>query len=169
MAELVKRTNIATFLDTTPSSSATLSLLGYGITDYGQDYNANVTTEKFIIDDNATNTLDSYNISASATQTCYKGDAVYDYINGLRRRAAVGDDVKSHVYDVDKYNFTGTGSSKQFEATKYECIIVINSYAKGERPAIEYTIYYNGTPTLGTVQISDQGVATFTEDSAVSL
>lgn len=40
MAELVKRTNIATFLDTTPSSSATLSLLGMGITDYGQDYNA---------------------------------------------------------------------------------------------------------------------------------
>lgn len=165
MAELVKRTNIATFLDTTPSSAATLSLVGMGITDYGQDYNANVTTEKYIIDDNATNTLDSYNISASASQTCYFGDAVYDYVNGLRRKAAVGDEVKTHVYDVDKYDYTGTGSSKKFAATKYECAVVINSYAKGERPAIEYTIYYNGTPTLGTVQISDQGVATFTEDS----
>ena len=165
MAELVKRTNIATFLDTTPSSTPTLSLLGMGITDYGQDYNANVTTEKYIIDDNATNTLDSYNISASATQTCYKGDAVFDFINELRRKAAVGDDVKTYVYDVDKYNYTGTGAARKFEATKYACAIVINSYAKGERPAIEYTIYYNGTPTLGTVQINDQGVATFTEDS----
>jgi len=162
MAELVKRTNIATFLDTTPSSSATLSLVGMGITDYGQDYNANVTTEKYIIDDNATNTLDSYNISASASQTCYYGDAVYDFVNSLRRRAAVGDDVKTHVYDVDKYDFTGEGANKQFAATKYDCAVVINSYAKGERPAIEYTIYYNGTPTLGTVTISDQGVATFT-------
>ena len=165
MAELVKRTNIATFLDTTPSSSATLSLLGMGITDYGQDYNPNVTTEKYIIDDNATSTLDSYGISASATQTCYKGDAVFDFINDLRRRAAVGDEVRTHVYDVDKYNFTGTGYNRDFEATKYECTIVINSYAKGERPAIEYTIYYNGTPVLGTVKINEQGVATFTPDS----
>jgi len=166
MAEIVKRTNIATFLDTTPSSSPTLSLLGMGITDYGQDYNANVTTEKYIIDDNATNTLDSYNISATASQTCYKGDAVYDFINNLRRNATVGDGAKSYVYDVDKYNFTGTGVSREFEATKYACTIAINSYAKGERPAIEYTIYYNGTPTLGTMQIDAQGVATFTPDTA---
>lgn len=164
MAKLVKRTEIATFLDTTPASSATLSLLGMGITDYGQDYNANTTTEKYIIDDVATTTLDSYNISATASQTCYYGDAVYDYINELRRKAAIGEEVRTHVYDVDKYDYTGSGSSRKYAATKYDCAVVVNSYAKGERPAIEYTIYYNGTPTLGTVSISGEGVATFEED-----
>lgn len=164
MAEIVKRTQIATFLDTTPDGEATLSLLGLGITDYGQDYNPSVTTEKYIIDDNATNTLDSYSISASATQTCYKGDAVFDFVNNIRRKALVGQDVRTNIYDVDKYNYTGEGNNRNFEATKYDCTIAINSYAKGERPSIEYTIYYNGTPTIGTVQIDENGVATFFEE-----
>lgn len=162
---VVKRPDIATFLDTTPSTTATLSLLGQGITDYGQDYNPNVSSEKFIINNNTTNELLSYNISASATQICYKGDAVFDFINSLRREALTGDDVKSHVYDVDKYNYTGTGYDAEFESTKYECVIAINSYAKGERPAIEYTVYYNGDPVLGTTKISALGVATFTPEN----
>lgn len=159
----VSREQIATYLDTTPDSPYTWKILGVGITDYGQDYNPQTTTEKWIINKNATTTLDSYQIQADASQTCYFGDDVYDYVNNLRRTAGVGSKVVSHVLDIDLYDSTGTGAGTKYSATLYECAVIVRSYAKGENPAIEYTIYYNGDPKLGTVTITD-GVPTFTEN-----
>lgn len=154
----VSREQIATYLDTTPDSSRTWKILGVGITDYGQDYNPQTTTEKWIIHKNATTTLDSFQIQASASQTCYFGDPVYDYVNNLRRTAGVGSKVVSHVLDIDLYDST----NDNYKATEYECAVIVTSYAKGETPKIEYTIYYNGDPKLGTVTITD-GVPTFVE------
>jgi len=161
--EKVSREQIATYLDTTPESSRTYKIVGVGITDYGQDYNPQTTTEKWIIHKNATTTLDSYQIQADASQTCYFGDDVYDYVNNLRRTAGVGNKVVSHVLDIDLYDSTGTGAGTKYAATEYDCAVVIRSYAKGENPAIEFTIYYNGDARVGTVTIAD-GVPTFTEN-----
>lgn len=165
MADYVKvsREQIATYLDTTPTSTRSWKIVGVGITDYGQDYNPQTTTEKWIINKNATTTLDSYQIQADASQTCYYGDDVYDYVNELRRTAGVGNAVVSHVLDIDLYDATGTGASTKYAATEYDCAVIVRSYAKGETPAIEYTIYYNGDPRIGTVQFSD-GVPTFTSN-----
>ena len=159
----VSREQIATYLDTTPDSAYTWKILGVGITDYGQDYNPQTTTEKWIIHKNATTTLDSYQIQADASQTCYYGDEVYDFVNNLRRTAGVGSKVVTHVLDIDLYDSTGSGVGTTYAATLYECAVIVRSYAKGENPHIEYTIHYNGDPVLGTVQISD-GVPTFTEN-----
>lgn len=155
----VSREQIATYLDITPTAlTPSWAILGVGITDYGQDYNPQTTTEKWIIHKNATTTLDSFQIQADAEQTCYYGDAVYDFVNNLRRTAGVGSKVVSHVLDIDLYDAVGN----TYKATKYDCAVIVTSYAKGENPAIGYTIYYNGDPVLGTVTISD-GVPTFTE------
>ena len=159
----VSREQIATYLDTTPDSSRTWSILGVGITDYGQDMNPQTTTEKWIINKNATTTLDSFQIQADASQTCYYGDEVYDFVNNLRRTAGVGSKVVSHVLDIDLYDSTGSGSGTTYSATEYECAVIVRSYAKGETPKIEYTIHYNGDPKIGTVTITD-GVPTFTEN-----
>ena len=163
----VSREQIATYLDITPTSNnPQWEIVGVGITDYGQDYNPQTTTEKWIIHKNATTTLDSYQIQASATQTCYFGDPVYDYVNNLRRTAGVGNKVVSHILDIDLYDSTGSGASTSYKATKYDCAVIVSSYAKGENPQIEYTIYYNGDPVLGTVQITD-GTPVFTETTSL--
>lgn len=159
----VSREQIATYLDTTPESSYTWKIVGVGITDYGQDFNPQTTTEKWIINKNATTTLDSFQIQADASQTCYYGDDVYDYVNNLRRTAGVGSKVVSHVLDIDLYDSTGSGAGTTYAATLYECAVIVRSYAKGETPKIEYTVHYNGDPKIGTVQFND-GVPTFTEN-----
>lgn len=43
-------------------------------------------------------------------------------------------------------------------------MVAVTSYATGESPVIEYSIYYNGDPTLGTVSLST-GTPVFTADS----
>ncbi len=159
----VTRDLIATYLNTTPKvESENWGIVGVGITDYGQDYNGQVTTTKWIIHKNSISELDGYQIQGDVSQTCYHGDAVYDFINDLRRGAKIGDEVKTQILDVDMYDATGEGAEAVYKATKYECIVVIKSYAKGETPAIEYTIYYNGDPILGTVKFAD-GKLNFTE------
>ena len=160
------RDQIATYLNVTPAAQTKdWECVGVGITDYGQDFNPNTTTEKWIIHKNATTTLDSFQIQASASQSCYYGDPVYDFVNNLRRTGAVGSNVKSEVLDIDLYDSTESGGITSYAATLYECAVVVTSYAKGENPAIEYDIYYNGDPTLGTVTISD-GVPTFVPTAA---
>lgn len=163
----VSREQIATYLNTTPSeANPTWSIVGVGITDYGQDYNPQTNTEKWIIHKNATTTLESFQIQADAEQTCYFGDPVYDYVNNLRRTAGVGNKVVSQVLDIDLYDATGTGAGTRYAATLYDCAVIVTSYAKGETPAINYTIYYNGDAKLGSVQITD-GVPTFTESTSL--
>lgn len=153
----ITREQIVSFLDTTPSgNSRTWALIGVGITEFAQAYNAQTTTEKWIIHKNAVTTTDSYQISGSISQKCYKGDAVFEFVNNIRRNASVGAACVTNILDVDTYDET----SGSYAATMYECNIAIDSYG-GEEAVIEYTISYNGDPKLGTVTITD-GVPTFT-------
>ena len=87
----VTREQIATYLNTTPTGDKeTWSIVGVGVTDYGQSFNPQVETEKWIIHKNATSSLESYQIQGDVSQKCYFGDPVYDFVNNLRRTAGVG-------------------------------------------------------------------------------
>lgn len=156
----VTRDQIASYLNVTPKSDPSWKIIGVGITDYSISFNPQNTTEKWIIHRNATTTLDSYQIQGDVTQKCYKGDDVYDYINDLRRKASIGDENNTQVIDIDLYD----ESEGKYKATKYDCVISVSSYGGGDDAEIEYTISYNGDPTLGYVTIS-AGEITFTEDA----
>ena len=161
----VTREQIASYLNTAPGTETPKwSIIGVGITDYGQSFNPQVETEKWIIHKNATSTLESFQIQGDVSQKCYFGDPVYDYVNNLRRTAGVGNAVNTQVLDVDMYDAEGTGVTAKYKATSYECAVVVTSYATGESPVIEYSIYYNGDPKIGTVTIADEA-PTFTEDA----
>lgn len=155
--EKINRSQFVTYLDTTPTSAPTWALLGVGITSYGISYNPQVTTEKWIIHDSATSSLDSYQRQGDVSQKCYKGDVIFEYINELRRTCGVGAKVQSHVLDIDRYDATGSS----YKATKSDIIIAITNYM-AEDAVIEYTIYYNGDPVQGTVTFADT-VPTFVE------
>lgn len=157
--EKVTRDQVVTYLDTTPSTEETWSLLGIGITSYGIAYNPQVTTEKWIINKNATSSLDSYQMQGDVSQKIYKGDPCFEYINNLRRTLGVGSKVETHVLDIDTYD----EEDGNYKATRSDCIIAITNYM-AEEAVIEYSIYYNGDPVTGTVEMQD-GAPVFTADS----
>lgn len=156
--EKINRSQFLTYLNTTPSSTATWSVLGVGITDYGIDYNPQVDTEKWIIEDNARNDHSSNQKQGSVSQKCYKGDAVFEFVNAGRDAL----NYKSQVLDIDRWN--GTGST--YPAKLNDVIITVTSYM-GEEASIEYDIYYDGDAKIGTVTFDSDGVPTFTETTSL--
>lgn len=150
--EKIERSQFLTFIDTTPSSTATYKILGIGVTDFAISYNPQVDTEKWIIEDNARTSHNSNEKQGSVTQTAYKNDALFEFVNSCRDKL----NCKTHILDVDMWN--GSGSS--YPATLSDGKVVVTSYM-GETGQIEYDLYYEGNATPGTVTITD-GVPTFT-------
>lgn len=139
--EKIPRSQFLTFLNTGTSENPTWSVLGVGMTEYGIEYNPQVDTEKWIIEDNARNDHSSNQKQGSVTQKCYKGDAVFEFINSARDQL----NFKTQVLDVDRWNGTGT----TYPAKKNDVMITVTKYM-GENAEIEYTIYYDGDPIEGT-------------------
>lgn len=159
--EKIDRTEIVDYLDITPSSTPTWAVVGQGITDMSTDYSANTTTEKFIINKNATTTVDGYEVSTGAEQSCYKGDEEFEYVDNLRHTLAVGAKAESHHLSVDKYSYTeADDGTVQYRANMFDCSIEVSSRG-GDTAKINYTIHDNGDPTEGTVTYTN-GVPTFT-------
>lgn len=147
--EKIKRSQYQKFLDTTPSSTATWKVIGIGINEANVEYNPQVNTEKWIIEDTARSDHESNQKQLPVTQKCYKNDPEFEYINSCRDKL----NCVSHILEIDTWN----GNQGSYPAKKSDCLITVTSYS-GEK--IEYTIYFNGDPTDGTATISD-GVPTF--------
>lgn len=152
------------FLNIEPSgSSESWALVGNGMTSGSYSYEAQETSETYIVNDNATTTIDSYALSLDGEMKCIYGDEVYDFINGLRYKLATGTDAETTVLLVDKYDVDTGGA---FKAQKFNCSISISSYGGdgGATPTIGFKINVNGDPTNGTVTMSS-GTPTFTEET----
>ena len=156
--EKIKRSQFLTYLNTTPlATNPTWSVLGVGITEYGIDFNPQVDTEKWIIEDNSRNDHTSNQKQSSVTQKCYKGDAVFEFINGARDQL----NFKTQVLDIDRWN--GNGST--YPAKKNDVIITITKYM-GENAEIEYDMYYDGDPVEGSVTF-DGTTPTFSANTSL--
>lgn len=162
--EKIKRSLFATFINTTPGDEAeTWSRMGKGITSQNISYNPNVTTEQYIDEDNATSSVDSYAPSLDGTQTCYKGEPVFEYIDGLRQNRAVGSALETEVLFVYMY----AGAEGAFKAEKNKCVIQLGEYGGdgGGNVTMTYTVGLNGDPVVGTASVADAKV-TFTPAQA---
>ena len=155
--EKIKRSQFLTYLNTGTSTTPVWSVLGVGITDYGIDYNPQVDTEKWIIEDNARNDHSSNQKQGSVTQKCYKGDAVFEFVNAGRDQL----NYKSQVLDIDRWNGEGTS----YPAKMNDVIITVTSYM-GEEAEIEYDIYYDGDAVEGTVTFTGS-TPTFTPTTSL--
>lgn len=164
MPKLVKRKDIVLYLNTKPSAdSEAWGLYGKKSTTATYTYNPSSTSETYIVDDNATVTLDSYNVTIDGNMKCYFGDAIYDFINGLRYNLAVGDDAVTKALLIDKYDATIEDEITSFKAQVFDCTISVESYGGegGLTPNITFTIGLNGNPTNGSVTFA-AGVPEFT-------
>lgn len=158
MATLIKRSQIQAFLNV-GGETESYKIVGNGVNDLSYEYNPQETTETYIVNDNATTTLDSYQIALDTEMKCIKGDDIFDYIDNLRYNVSVGGDAKTSLILVDTWH----GENGSYRAEKFECTISINSYggAGGETPTIAFRIGINGDPEKGTATITT-GTATFT-------
>ena len=158
--EKIKRSLFATFINTTPGEEApTWAKMGKGITSQKITYNPTVTTEQYIDEDNAYSSVDSYAPSLDGTQTCYKGEPVFEYIEALRQKRAVGNDLETEVLFVYLYD----GTENAYKAEKNACVIQLGDYGGdgGGSVQLTYTIGLNGDPVQGTATIANSTV-TFT-------
>ena len=157
--EKIKRSLFATFINTTPGDGEpTWAKMGKGITSQSLSYNPNVTTEQYIDEDNATSSVDSYAPSLDGTQTCYKGEPVFTFVDGLRQKRAVGKALETEVLFVYLYD----GTENAYKAEKNACVIQLDEFGGegGGNVQLTYTIGLNGDPEQGTATITD-GKVTF--------
>ena len=157
--EKVNRSQFVTYLDTTPGSqNPTYKILGVGVTNYAIDYNPQVDTEKWIVEDNARNDHTSNQKTSSVEQRIYKGDPCFEFANAGRDKL----NYKTHILDIDRWN--GTGSS--FPARLSDGILVITS-EMGENAVLSYDLHYDGDVKEGTVTFDSSGVPTFTANASL--
>lgn len=153
--EKIKTSQYLRFIDTTPSSSPTWKVVGIGITELATEYNAQVDTEQWIIEDSARNDHTGNQKSSSVTQKCYKGDPEFEFVNAGRDKL----NYKTHILEIDLWDKNGSN----YSAKMSDGLITLSSYSGAE---IEYDLMFDGDPTEGTCTIAD-GVPTFTESTSL--
>lgn len=156
----IKSSKVAVLLKTTDGYKR----MGKGITDLPISYGAKTTSETYVDEDNATTTVDSYEIGIDTEQTAIKGEPVFDYIDSLRRSLATGSDCETEAVLVDIYNLSGDESSASGTGQKFGATIAITDFELkgGEVVKIKYKLSLNGTPSDVSVSIANK-VITVTE------
>jgi hypothetical protein len=72
-------------------------------------------------------------------------DAVFEFVDALRKARAVLDDAVTDMIEVDAYE---TGGPTAYPARQYSVTIALMTLGDGGKPAeINFTIYYNGDAT----------------------
>lgn len=160
--EKIKRFLWAHFLNTGTkwtegSSGAVWSRINKGVTDLTVDYNAEVTEEQYIGEQFATASIDSFAPSSSVEQIAFKGDAVFELLDNMRRERAIGEACEVQLLNVEIYS----GAESAYTAEMQPAVIEITSFGGEGNVSIGYTIHYSGTPTKGTATING-GTVTFT-------
>ena len=149
----IKRSQVQTFLNTTPLAAATYSLLGDGVVSGTIAYNPKTTEETYVHQDSATITIDSYAPTLPVEQTAVSGDAVFEFVDGLRRARAVLDAAETDIVNVWMYE---TGGPTAYPAEKQNVSIAIEDFGGegGVAVKINFTINFLGDPVLGTFNAS---------------
>lgn len=162
----IKRSLWKNFLNTTPKGDTqTWSYMNLGITSQQMSYNPQTTSETYVGEDNARTSTDSYQMSMNTPMTCFKGDPIFEYIDGLRKSRAVEGDCETQMLSVNAYDGNTDSASTKFSAEMCDVSIAISDFGgDGGKPvSLTFTISVNGDPTKGTATISSDGAVTFTK------
>lgn len=149
----IKRSQLMTFMNTTPSAAATYSLIGDGVTGGSISYNPQVEEETYIHQDSATITVESYSPKLSLEASAVAGDAVFDFIDALRVARAVLTDAQTDIVNVWAYE---SGGPTAYPAEKQNVSIQVDEFGGegGSSVKINYTVNFIGDPIPGTFNAS---------------
>ena len=149
----IKRSQVMTFMNTTPSAAATYSLIGEGVTGGSIAYNPQVEEETYIHQDSATVTVESYSPKLSLEASAVAGDAVFEFIDSLRVARAVLSAAQTDIVNVWAYE---SGGPTAYPAEKQNVSIQIDEFGGegGSSVKINYTVNFIGDPIPGTFNAS---------------
>jgi hypothetical protein len=149
MAPRIKRSQFATYLNTTPASTATWSLLGDGVTNAKESLNPKTSSETYITDNQATISVDSYAPTMPVVATAKVGEAVFEYIRGLRDTKAILADCETQIINVALYETPTAGA---YPATYQNVSIQVDEFSGegGVKMTQNFTINFQGAPVQGT-------------------
>lgn len=153
MTTKIKRSEIQTFVNTTPLAAATFVLLGDGVVAGKIAYNPKTSEETYINETSATITLESYAPTLPIEQTAKFGDPAFDFIDNLRVGRKVLADAETNIVNVWIYE---GGGPTAYPAEKQSVAIQIDDFGGegGVAAKINYTLNFIGSPTLGTFNIT---------------
>lgn len=155
--EKVKSSKVAILLNIGTAASANYKRIGKGVTSAPIAYNPKTTTETYIDEDNATTSVDSYEVSTDIEQTAIKGEPIFDYVDAIRRGLKTGSDCETDVVLAELYNMTisegsGSGTGQKFGATVTVSDFTVEG---GEVVKIKYKIAFNGDPANVSISITN--------------
>lgn len=158
----IKRSLLATFLNTGTSESPTWSLIGDGVTEQTINYNPQTTDETYINQDSGDTDVESYKPTVPNNMTAIKGDEVFEYIDDIRINRKVLGDATTDILIVYLYKEATSGA---YPAEKNRCSIQIDDFggAGGESAKLNFTVNLQGDATHGTF---DPSTKAFTEADA---
>jgi len=157
----VKRSEFALFLDTTPAATnPTWSRVGAGVTTGVLNYNPEVTTETYIHEDTATTTLERYAPSMPLEAQCINTDAIFEFIDNLRRTRAVGSAAETDALLV--YLYETPTSTDKYPAELQPVTIQIDTFGGdgGVTNRINFTVSFRGASDTGTYDVSGKSFTT---------
>lgn len=154
----VKRSQLRHFLKTATGPDV-WSLVGPGVITALINYNPEVTTETYIHEDVANIDVERYAPTMPIEATAINGDAVFEFVDNLRRTMAVLSDAETEMITVDLYETPVSGD--QYPALKQTVSIQVDSFGGdgGASAKINYTINFKGAAVDGTYDLS---ASTFT-------
>lgn len=157
--EKIKRSKIASFLDTSKGASTPeWALIGNGVTEQTISYNPQSSEETYINQDSPTIDIESYKPTINTPMTAIKGEPVFDFVDGLRIARATGTAARTKICIVYLYKETVSG---KYPAEVSDCSVQVDDFGGtgGETAKLNFTINLIGDPTAGTF---DPATKTFT-------
>lgn len=150
----IKRNQVKHFLNTGTLVSPTWSLIGDGVAAAVINMNPNVTTENYIHEANASVVVDSYAPVLPIEAVAINGDAVFEYLDALRKSRAILGDAETEIVNVWIYE---TPALTYYYAEKQSCSIQFDSFGGdgGASAKIGYTVNFVGDPVLGSFSPTD--------------
>ena len=163
MPNKIKSSKVAAFLNTAKAGSSDIwSRFGKGISSLPISYGAKTSTETYIDEDNATTTVEGYEIGFDTEQVAMKGDPVFDYVDGIRKNLSTGSDCETQVILANIYDLTESGGKYTGDVQKFGATIAITDFELngGEVVKIKYKVSLNGNPEKKTISLSSDGSVT---------
>lgn len=147
--------------------------MGKGIVSLPISYGAKTTSETYINEENATTTIDGYEIASDVEQTALKGDPVFDYVDIIRKELLTGSDCETQALIIPIYDLTKTESGYKGTAQRFGATVTVTDFELngGEIAKIKYKVSFNGNPENVDIELADGKIipsltlGTFSEES----
>jgi len=144
----VKRSQFKSFLNTGTLVSPTWSLIGDGVTTAVINYNPQTVEETYIINDTASISVDSYAPNFPVEMTAISGDAVFAYVDTLRKGRSTLATAETEIVNVWMYRTPALG---YYLAEKQAVSIHVDDFGGdgGAATKLNYTVNFVGDPVKG--------------------